>query len=268
MLSSAPVSASFATASEMRQAAHDHGFRIDLKPVGYWLAFASTTAPGRIYVASLGDAGNYLLATDHAGVWLELAADGAEAVDAGPVAGFGAIQVRDGTSLHEAVSRIYRLACALPTAPLETFRKKTAKLPRTTEAERLVVRRIGQETFRDALMKYWNDRCPLTGIDDRALLRASHIVPWARCQSDAERLDVHNGLLLAVHWDAAFDARLVSFDDDGAVLVADGLSAAARRALATNRVSRLAGLTPGHRKRLEWHRGAGGAPGWKRAGVG
>ena len=38
------------------------------------------------------------------------------------------------------------------------------------------------------------------------MLRASHSVPWAACASDAERLDVHNGLLLAAHWDAAFDA--------------------------------------------------------------
>ena len=255
----------FATVSEMRQAAHNHGFRIDLRSVGHWLAFASTTAPKRIYLASLGDPGHYLLATDHAGVWLELAAGGTEAVDAGPVTGLGAIRVREATSLHEAVTRIYRLACALPTVPLETFRKKTAKLPGTTEAERLVVRRIGQETFRDALMQYWNGRCPLTGITDPALLRSSHIIPWAKCQSDAERLDVHNGLLLAAHWDAAFDARLATFDDDGSVLVADALSVPARTALGVDRGPRLTGLTPGHRKRLEWHQGAGGAPVWRRA---
>ena len=250
---------------DLRQAAHDHGFRIDLRSVGHWLAFASTTAPRRIYLASLGDPGHYLLATDHAGVWLELAAGGAETVDAGPVAGFGAIRVRDATSLHEAVSRVYRLARALPTVPLDTFRKKTATLPRTTEAERLVVRRIGQETFRDALMQYWNGRCPLTGITDPALLRASHIIPWAKCQSDAERLDVHNGLLLAAHWDAAFDARLVTFDDDGVALVADALSDAARSALGIDNGPCIRGLTPGHRKRLEWHRGAVGEPVWRRA---
>ena len=249
----------------MRQAAHDHGFRVDLKPVDHWLAFASTTAPGRIYIACLKDQGPFLLATDHAGVWLELSPTGADSDITGPVAGMGAIRVEDSTSLHEMVSQVYRLAYTLPTAPLETFRKKTAKLPRTTEAERLVVRRIGQETFRDALMQYWNGRCPLTGIGDPALLRASHIIPWAKCQSDAERLDVHNGLLLAAHWDAAFDARLVTFDDDGAALVSDALSAAARAALEIDSVPRLTGLTPGHRKSLEWHRGANAALVWRRA---
>ena len=49
---------------------------------------------------------------------------------------------------------------------------------------------------------------PLTGITDEALLRASHIVAWADCETDALRLDVHNGLLLSALWDAAFDAGL------------------------------------------------------------
>jgi HNH endonuclease len=44
-------------------------------------------------------------------------------------------------------------------------------------------------------MDYWGARCPITGITDPALLRASHIVPWAEC-GDAQRLDVHNGLLV------------------------------------------------------------------------
>jgi len=45
----------------------------------------------------------------------------------------------------------------------------------------------------------------MTGITDPALLRASHIKLWAACASDAERLDVHNSLLLSSFWDAAFD---------------------------------------------------------------
>jgi HNH endonuclease len=59
-------------------------------------------------------------------------------------------------------------------------------------------------------MDYWGARCPITGITDPTLLRASHIVPWAEC-GDEHRLDVHNGLLLS--GDAAFDTGLVSFAD-------------------------------------------------------
>ena len=82
--------------------------------------------------------------------------------------------------------------------------KRSTVTPCTTEAERWVIQRIGQDVFRSALMDYWNGRCPLTGITDPALLRASHIVPWSDC-NDEQRLDVHNGLLLSALWDAAFD---------------------------------------------------------------
>ena len=78
------------------------------------------------------------------------------------------------TQLHAALDRVYKLAVSLPDVPLARFRAKTAGLPRTTEAERLVIQRIGQDIFRDALMDYWGGRCPMTGITDPALLRASH----------------------------------------------------------------------------------------------
>src|ERR1039458_5220747 len=80
-------------------------------------------------------------------------------------------------------------------------------------ARRWIIQRIGQDIFRDALMDYWNGHCPMTGITEPELLRASHIVPWADC-TDAQRLDVYNGLLLSALWDAAFDRGLISFTDD------------------------------------------------------
>jgi HNH endonuclease len=85
----------------------------------------------------------------------------------------------------------------LPDAPLREFETRVADLPRTTEAERLVVQRIGQDIFRGRLMDNWQGRCPLTGITDPALLRASHIVPWAECESDAERLPSESAVLRA-----------------------------------------------------------------------
>jgi hypothetical protein len=56
--------------------------------------------------------------------------------------------------------RVYKLGVSLPDAPLVRFRVQTADLPQTTEAERLVVQRIGQDIFRAALMDYWGARCP------------------------------------------------------------------------------------------------------------
>jgi predicted restriction endonuclease len=113
------------------------------------------------------------------------------------------------------------------------------------------VQRIGQEIFRARLMDYWQGRCPLTGISDQALLRASHIIPWSQCESDAERLDVHNGLLLSALWDAAFDRALVTFDDEGKPQFSPSLSEPARAELRWN--SPLS-LTDNHRRRLARHR--------------
>jgi hypothetical protein len=58
------------------------------------------------------------------------------------------------TELHVALDRVYKLAMSLPAAPLDRFKAKTAGLPRITEAERMVIQRIGQDVFRDALMAY------------------------------------------------------------------------------------------------------------------
>ena len=158
------------------------------------------------------------------------------------------------TELHAARSTASTSSpSACPTRRSLRFRAETAALPRTTEAERLVIQRIGQNLFRDALMDYWGSRCPLTGITEPALLRASHIVPWSDCD-DAQRLDVHNGLLLSALWDAAFDCGLISFADDGTVRVSSSLSATARAALGIDTAPALQGLRDAHRANLAVHR--------------
>src|SRR4051812_35205981 len=93
----------------------------------------------------------------------------------------------------------------------------------------------------------------MTGITERALRRASHIKPWADC-TDAQRLDVHNGLLLSALWDAAFDRGLISFADDGTVLASPALSETARTALRLSGAPPLVGLRAEHRMNLASHR--------------
>ena len=123
------------------------------------------------------------------------------------------------------------------------------------------VQRIGQGLFCQALMDYWGGRCPLTGIArDPELLRVSHIVAWADCETYALRLDVHNGLLLSALWDAAFDAGLVSFSDDGTAMRSPNLSAAAAAALDLKNAAPLTPLTDLHRKNLARHRNKHGYP--------
>ena len=74
----------------------------------------------------------------------------------------------------------------------------------------------------------------------------------------AERLDVHNGLLLSALWDAAFDRGLISFADNGTVLASPELSETARAALALENAPSLVGLRNAHRANLARHRAANG----------
>jgi hypothetical protein len=238
---------SFVVRQECEKATWQNGFRRALGELDGWAIFASTTARGKVYLAAAGKKGAWFLALDHAGVIAELGLLKAD-VPGPALARYAFESLGD---LYAALGRVYALGVSLPDAPLKEFEAKTANLPRATEAERLIVQRIGQDIFRDRLMDYWQGRCPLTGITDPELLRASHIIPWADCESDAERLNVHNGLLLSALWDAAFDRALVTFDDDGEPRLSRRLSDAARAELRwTSRLS----LTEDHRVRLARHR--------------
>jgi hypothetical protein len=240
----------FVVSTEAEKAAWDNGYRLKRGIEGGWLRYASTTAPGSIWVAGASERGPWLLSMDHSGVAAETGTLPPSSV---PGPGLATYMLASLAELHAALDRVYKLAMSLPEAPLDRFKAKTTNLPRTTEAERLVIQRIGQDVFRDALMDYWSGRCPMTGIIEPGLLRASHIVPWSDC-TDAQRLDVHNGLLLSALWDAAFDRGLISFGDDGTVLVSPQLSETARTALALSGAPRLAGLRDAHRINLALHR--------------
>ncbi|WP_114374498.1 HNH endonuclease [Elioraea thermophila] len=237
----------FVVAEECRKAAWQNGYRRALGQQDGWARYGSTTARGDIHLAAAGAGGPWYLALEHPGVIAELGLPPADM----PGPGRARFAFATLGELYRVLPRVYALAVSLPDGPLQTFLEKTRELPRTTEAERLVVQRVGQDVFREGLMAYWGGRCPLTGITEPGLLRASHIKPWARCESDAERLDVHNGLLLSALWDAAFDAGLVTFEDDGMPLFAPGLSAEARAALRWSAPLR---LTAQHREQLAWHR--------------
>ena len=237
----------FVVREECEKVAFQNGFRRALGENQGWAAFASTTARGTIHLAAASIHGPWFLALDHAGIIAELGLP-ATAMPGPAKARFTFNTLGE---LYAALSRAYALGISLPDAPVREFENRVAGLPRTTEAERLVVQRIGQGIFRARLMDYWQGRCPLTGITDPALLRASHIIPWAECESDAERLDVHNGLLLSALWDAAFDRALVTFDDGGNPQFSSSLSEQARAELRWN--SSIP-LTNKHHQRLARHR--------------
>lgn len=97
-----------------------------------------------------------------------------------------------------------------------------------TERKQLIDARLGQGRFRRDVERLWGDACSVSGCAIRETLRASHIKPW-KPSSDAERLDGENGLLLTADLDALFDKGLISFTDDGAMIIANRIARADRR---------------------------------------
>lgn len=241
---------------ELEQAAWNHGYRRANGEADGWLWFRSDEGvPGEIALASgtAEDDGPWFLAVEHAGVAQVLASEFPDAVSGpAPPPCKGVFAFAEQAAMRRALSRAFHLARSLPTFPFTQFEAEVAGLG-DTEVDRIVRQRIGQGFFRAALIDYWG-ACPLTGVTEPALLRASHIVPWTECASDAERLDVFNGLLLCAHWDAAFDAGLVSFADDGAVLVSDKLEAAGVAALGLADGSPRLALEGAHCAQLARHR--------------
>ncbi len=124
-----------------------------------------------------------------------------------------------------------------------------------TEVERTIRARRGQEIFRSQQLIRWRGRCCLTGLDVPELLTASHIRAWAACETDEERLDVHNGLLLAAHLDRAFDRSLMTIGPDGAVQWSSTLTEEHLRQLGVlDHSLAVLDLVPQQEVYLRWHR--------------
>ena len=241
------------TVTRLEKAATDNGFDLDLEHSADWLCFGSSQTSMRIWLTASGES-RFLAATSRPDVLDGLAGLGVVDTDLRPAGAAGALRVGDIAALHRLLRRAFQLSRTLPDALLHAFDAETANLPRTTEAQRLVVQRVGQDIFRRGLLDYWDGRCPVTGLRVPELLRASHIKPWSDCDTDAERLDIFNGLLLAAHLDAAFDAGFITIAEDGRVLPSTVLPPGDRSALGLDRSMMVHGLHHAHERYLPWHR--------------
>jgi putative restriction endonuclease len=224
----------------VEKAAADCGFEMTPRQVAGGLELRSARFPEYITLAGSLEAG-YLL-TSSLPILLDVTAANRT------------VLVQGYAGLYDALSRASARARTLPNRVAETFRAESALLPRSTEAERLVVQRVGQNLFRSALLDFFGGRCCVTGLALPELLRASHIKPWADCLSDEERLDVFNGLLLAPNLDALFDGGWISFGEAGDLLVSARLPDDAGKSLGVSRAWRIESLSPGHRRYLAYHR--------------
>lgn len=86
-----------------------------------------------------------------------------------------------------------------------------------TEKERVVKSRVGQGLFKKKLLLK-SCQCAICGLNIKSLLVASHCKPWGKV-NHKERLDVNNGLLLCPTHDALFDKGLITFKDNGEIII-------------------------------------------------
>lgn len=224
----------------LEKAAADCGFEMTALPRPNGLELRTARFPETVLVRVKGEKSFAVSASDPA--ILDLQA-GSTSLNAD---GYGELYTLLRTAAAYARTKPNRVA--------DQFKKKTATMPKTTEAERLVVQRVGQDLFRCALLDYWQGKCCVTGLDLPEVLRASHIQPWAQCETDEQRLDVHNGLLLAPHLDALFDAGLITVFEDGSIKTSSGLTADNRRCLLVDGAIKINGLKPRHLDYLSFHR--------------
>src|SRR5947209_2138936 len=111
----------FVVRTEAQKAAWDNGFRLERGMEGGWLRYASTTAPGAVWIAGASLRGPWLLSTDHSGVAAEIAGLPPSSI---PGPGLATFMFATLAQLHGALDRVYKLAVSLPDAPLTRFQVK------------------------------------------------------------------------------------------------------------------------------------------------
>ena len=118
--------------------------------------------------------------------------------------------------------------------------------------------RVNQARFRRAILASYNARCCISGLAERRLLVASHIVPWSL--DTQNRLNPQNGLCLSALHDKAYDLGLITVLPDLTVRVSRQLKGAGVDGFTRDSVASYDGrpITLPERFRpdpafLEWH---------------
>lgn len=90
-----------------------------------------------------------------------------------------------------------------------------------TEKLQLIKARKDQGIYRKNVSDI-EKACWVTSTIEASFLIASHIKPWSKSEN-SERLDGHNGLMLAPHIDHLFDRGYISFEVDGGLVLSSQL---------------------------------------------
>jgi putative restriction endonuclease len=236
---------------------YDHGWEVVVdEATPDRLILGSALHRGQAQVSSAGESGDWLVSFPAGALCDEL-----RRIRSLRSIAADAFAAKGERELGELLGHAARLARTLPDLPCREFERKVSEElsrlagpPSATEVERMVRQRVGQDIYRQSLLDYWGGACAVTGITIPELLRASHIKPWSECETDAERLNVFNGFLLAAHLDALFDRHLMTFDTEGMALFSPRIDAPTRSKLGLAGPLRLRWLSPEHEGFLAGHR--------------
>lgn len=125
----------------------------------------------------------------------------------------------------------------------------------STERESIVLARRGQGIFKRNVQMI-ETKCRITGVSRPEHLIASHCKPWRDCDTNDERLDGENGLLLTPNIDHLFDRGLISFEGSGELLISpvshrDSLQ---KMGVPVDSVARVGAFSTGQQNYLDYHR--------------
>lgn len=119
------------------------------------------------------------------------------------------------------------------------------------EKEIIIKSRVNQGVFREQLLKRYG-KCCLCSITNSSLIIASHIKPWSESEA-TEKLDVENGFLFCPNHDKLFDSGLISFDDNGQIIISKSLNYNDLRTLNLSENMKI-DVTEENKKYLSYHR--------------
>jgi len=94
-------------------------------------------------------------------------------------------------------------------------------LPKGKERQVMVKQRVNQAFFRNAVLSSYNFRCCITGLAQKEMLDACHIVKWAA--EEKHRLNPQNGLCLNTLFHRAYDKYYLSITPDYKIILSEKL---------------------------------------------
>ncbi|OOP74117.1 HNH endonuclease [Clostridium beijerinckii] len=113
-------------------------------------------------------------------------------------------------------------------------------------------KRIGQGQLRKDALIYYDGKCLMCGVDNEKLLNTSHIQTFAKSEKKKSR-NIYNVLLLCDKHDGLFNDGLISFNDDGKIIISSELDEKNRKELQLEE-DMIIELELEHKEFLKWHR--------------